>query len=256
MRWRSHCVQTSLLSGDATQTVDSGCLTTPVPPLPVNHVERFTTRRTGRCAVRGPADPATARELWIVLHGYGQLAREFIDGVSAADDGTRLIVAPEALSRFYSSQAPLAHFSSAADPVGASWMTRDDREDEIVDQIFWLGQVLETYRARVAPNTPVTVLGFSQGAAAAVRWVDSGGVTPAHLIVWGALPDASLPTNSVVWTTRCTLVVGNRDQFLPEAKVEAERARLDQAGVPYTFVSFVGGHRLDDTTLSRLIATA
>lgn len=217
------------------------------------HVERFTTRRTARCAVRGPADPAAVRELWIVLHGYGQLARDFIAGCTAADDGHRLIVAPEALSRFYSAQAPLAHFTSAADPVGASWMTRDDRDDEIVDQLCWLDQVLATYRARVAPGTPVTVLGFSQGAATAARWVDAGGVAPAHLILWGAIPPASLSPDSAVWQTRCTIVVGSRDKFIPEAMLRDERARLDQSGVSYTFVSFVGGHRLDDATLAHLL---
>jgi predicted esterase len=225
------------------------------------HVERFTTRRTARCAVRGPADPAAVRELWIVLHGYGQLARDFIGGLAAADDGHRLIVAPEALSRFYSARAPLAHATSAADPVGdpaaepvgASWMTRDDRDDEIVDQLGWLDQVLATYRARVAPGTPVTVLGFSQGAATAARWVDAGGVAPAHLILWGAIPAASLSPDSAVWQTRCTIVVGSRDRFISEAMLRDERARLDQSGVSYTCVSFVGGHRLDDATLAHLL---
>ena len=219
-------------------------------------VERFLTQRTGRCAVRGPTDPAVVRELWFVLHGYGQLAREFIQGVSAVDDGSRLIVAPEALSRFYSTPAPLPQSHSMQDAVGASWMTRDDRDDEIADQMHWLQQVHETYRARVAPDTPITLLGFSQGAATAVRLVDQGGITPAHLILWGALPPETLLPTSPVWQTRCTLVVGARDKFLSAERVMAERARLDAAGCPYTFVSFPGGHRLDDQTLAQLLTPA
>src|SRR5207245_2948078 len=43
----------------------------------------------------------TAREIWFVLHGYGQLASSFIRAFAPLDDGTRLIVAPEALNRFY-----------------------------------------------------------------------------------------------------------------------------------------------------------
>ena len=56
--------------------------------------------RTARVALLGPATPAI-RELWFVLHGYSQLAATFIEDFRAIDDGTRLIVAPEALSRFY-----------------------------------------------------------------------------------------------------------------------------------------------------------
>jgi predicted esterase len=217
------------------------------------HVERLITQRTGRCAVRGPEDLSAVRELWFVLHGYGQLARDFIQGVAAADDGTRLIVAPEALSRFYNAQAPLTHFRSTEDAVGASWMTRDDRDDEIADQLAWLQLVLQTYRARLAPDTPMTLLGFSQGAATAARWVDHGSISPAHLILWGALPAATLAPTSAVWRTRCTLVVGTRDRFLPAERVTEERARLDAAGCPYRFVSFLGGHRLDDQTLAQLL---
>ena len=205
--------------------------------------------------MRGPTDPAAARELWIALHGYGQLARDFIGRLSAVDDGTRLIVAPEGLSRFYSKQARLAHFTAKDDAVGASWMTRDDRDDEIVDQLAWLDRVLATFRARVAPTTPITVLGFSQGAATAARWVDSGGVTPAHLILWGALPADSLSTDSAVWRTRCTWVVGDRDEFVTEPMISAARTRLQEADVPFTFMSFTGGHRLDDAALARLLSS-
>ena len=64
-------------------------------PEPVDHrIERFMTRRTGRCAACGPTDPATVRELWVVLHGYGQLASRFLAGFGTLDDGSRLIVAP------------------------------------------------------------------------------------------------------------------------------------------------------------------
>lgn len=219
-------------------------------------IERFPTRRTGRCAVRGPADPASVRELWIVLHGYGQLASGFIGGFGAIDDGTRLIVAPEALSRFYDARTPLASHADA--PVGASWMTREDRADEIEDQVHWLGQVLTTYRSRLGPGTPVTVLGFSQGAAAASRWVARGGVAPAHLICWGAslAPELDLSAGAPLASTRCTVVIGERDIFVKAEQIDAERARLAAAGFTHTFELFAGGHRLDDATLVRVAGAA
>ena len=41
------------------------------------------------------------REVWFVLHGFGQLSPYFIRHFGVLADGTRLIVAPEALNRFY-----------------------------------------------------------------------------------------------------------------------------------------------------------
>lgn len=53
--------------------------------------------------------------------------------------------------------------------------------------------------------------------------MDLGGVTPAHLILWGALPADSLSTDSAVWRTRCTWVVGDRDEFVTEPMISAAR---------------------------------
>jgi hypothetical protein len=61
--------------------------------------EAIAVRRTARLALLGPEGPAV-RELWYVMHGYGQLAAPFIESFRAVDDGTRLIMAPEAHSRF------------------------------------------------------------------------------------------------------------------------------------------------------------
>lgn len=219
-------------------------------------IERFPTRRTGRCAVRGPTDPAEVRELWIVLHGYGQLASGFVGGFGGVDDGTRLIVAPEGLSRFYDARSPLAKHAEAE--VGASWMTREDRVEEIEDQMHWLGQVLETYRARVQPAVSLTLLGFSQGVAAASRWVARGTVSPEHLICWGAsiAPEVDVRPGTPLAQTRCTVVIGDRDVFVTAERIAEERARLDAAGFVYTFERFAGGHRLDDATLARVARTA
>ena len=59
---------------------------------------RITVPRTARYYTLGEA--VTASELWLVLHGYGQLARFFLRPFEGMERG-RLIAAPEALSRFY-----------------------------------------------------------------------------------------------------------------------------------------------------------
>jgi predicted esterase len=224
-------------------------------PSPVRH-DRFVTRRTARCAVRGPSDPAAVRELWLVLHGYGSLAADFLAGFGAIDDGTRLFVAPEALSRFYDARTPMERHAEAS--VGASWMTREDRLEEIEDQRHWFDLAYAHYRALVGSDVPLTVLGFSQGTAAASRWVASGSASAAHLICWGAAlaPELPLGAGSVLGRTRTSIVIGDRDRYVPAEVIARETARLDAAGFSYALERFEGGHRLDDGMLRRLVGAA
>src|SRR5687767_2104602 len=101
----------------------------------------ITTARTARYYTAGAETPAGAREanppgereahgpvreVWLACHGYGQLAGRFLAGLDAVRAPGRLLVAPEGLSRFY--------VDDRHERVGASWMTREAREDEIDDQ--------------------------------------------------------------------------------------------------------------------------
>ena len=72
--------------------------------------------RTARVASFGSPEAA---ETWLVLHGYGQLASRFLRSFAVANRPGRLILAPEGLSRFYTSRDPSR--------VGATWMTREAR---------------------------------------------------------------------------------------------------------------------------------
>jgi predicted esterase len=171
----------------------------------------------------------------------------------ALDDGTRLLVAPEALNRHYIGPAV-----SRDAPMGATWMTRAQREWDIADNVAYLDRLHERMRVRFAgPTAPVTVLGFSQGGAAAVRWVAMGHVHPSHLVVW----ESSLPpdVDYRAMMARCprmrvTYVCGTRDKFITSKVLEAQHALLREAGVPFEAVSFDGGHRLDDAALRALVS--
>src|SRR3954471_1991668 len=103
---------------------------------------------------------AHVSDLWIVCHGFGQLAREFLASFQSISRPNRLVVAPEALSRFYRSQGTV---HTPETPVGATWMTTEDRETEISDYIAYLDTLLGDLLPRIAPQAPVTALGFSQG---------------------------------------------------------------------------------------------
>ena len=56
-------------------------------------------QRTARFYSFGPWKSVS--QMWPVLHGHSQLARSLLHDVAPLDNGHRLVVAPEALSRFY-----------------------------------------------------------------------------------------------------------------------------------------------------------
>ena len=216
------------------------------------HVE---VPRTARYWTVGAPD---AREVWVVIHGYGQLAEYFVRPFAARAGEARLIVAPEALSRFYlGSGEGGAHGAR----VGATWMTREDRLSEIADYVRWLDRALDAATGGCDPSRArLHVLGFSQGAVTATRWLHdrhARGLPPAaRLVLWGgAVPhDLDLAADGeVLRRTRLTLVVGDDDPFANPAMVAEQTARLDGADIPYAVVRYPGGHRIDADVLAPVL---
>ncbi len=126
--------------------------------------------RSARFAIMGSFEAELA-EVWIVCHGHGQLARRFLSRFLPLERPDRLFVAPEALSRFYL-EPPRTGPRAALTPVGASWMTAEDREAEIDDQVNYL-DLLHDHIFELIDRASVRlwVVGFSQGTATAARWV-------------------------------------------------------------------------------------
>jgi predicted esterase len=216
--------------------------------------EHLVVRRTARYATLGEPSPAL-REVWFVCHGYGQLASRFVRRFAALADGTRLIVAPEALSRFYLASAPDRHAEAA---VGATWMTREDRLAEIEDYVAYLDALHRRIFAAVDRDlVRVCVLGFSQGAATASRWVARGEVRADHLVLWGGglPPDLDLEqARPVLAQLRLSLVVGDQDELARPPQVAEQEERLVRHRIAFDRHTFAGGHRLDDALLVRLAA--
>lgn len=203
------------------------------------------TPRTARYHTVG--DAASAKHIWIVLHGYGQLARYFLRPFE--DLGTdKLITAPEGLSRFYS--------DAAHKRVGATWMTREDRDHEIVDQAAYLDRLAEHLQQQCAPGTPLSVLGFSQGVATACRWALSTNVAIQRLVLWGGTippePDAAA-LHEKLGGIKVVLVHGEQDKLVPEEVFLQNGSRLHEAGLEHRTVRFAGGHELERIALHRAL---
>ena len=209
---------------------------------------QLTVTRTARYYQTAEIGPQT-RRLWLVCHGYGQLAAYFIRhfaALTAADPGT-VVVAPEGLSRFY--------LQGTEGRVGASWMTRDGRLAEIDDHCQYLSQLLDTLVAQAGADVTINVLGFSQGTATVGRWLVRHGRRPAHLVLWaGGFPDdlEEAATRELLAGLPVTLVAGDADAYVSATQTAALRARLAALGAVVQVRQFAGGHTLDAATLAAL----
>ncbi len=210
---------------------------------------RLAVTRSARYFSLGAERPS---QVWFVCHGYGQLATRFLDKVRVLDDGSRYIVAPEGLSRFYLSERP------AERRVGASWMTREDRLAEIDDYVSYLDAVYaDVFGTLDGARVTVKALGFSQGAATVSRWASFGTARIDRLILWGGEfpPDLDLGAQSVAGrlrAARLALVYGRADEFMTPKVVTGISARLHEHDIPCQEVPFDGGHELNDEVLRRL----
>src|ERR1041385_3396940 len=105
----------------------------------------------GRYLVR----PGSSRYL-VGFHGYGQTAEIMLrdmEPIPGIEDWT--LVSIQALNRFYARN----------EETGACWMTRQDREEAIADNILYVQRVMGSFPDR----TRLVYLGFSQGVAMAWR---------------------------------------------------------------------------------------
>lgn len=216
-----------------------------MPPRPTLHSLRVS--RTARVAILGT--PASASVWWVVLHGYGQLAADFIRSFAPFVTADRCVVAPEGLSRFYVDEM------DDHQNVGASWMTREAREDEIRDYVSALDTTLQHLAGETLPRT-IHVLGFSQGAATASRWALLGTPPVARLVLWSGAPAHDLDLEAHAPQLRrmdLTLVVGTKDSYVSPKDREAAQERLRHYDIPVTVHTFEGGHRLDEATLKTVV---
>ena len=212
----------------------------------------LTVARTARYVTVG--DAVQPGRVWLVLHGYGQLAATFAPRCRPLAGEHAIVVAPEALSRFYvESSSSRAHAQAR---VGATWMTREDRLAEIGDYVAYLDQLVAHVMTELATaDAQLCVLGFSQGAATASRWAERGTVVPHRLVLWGGLlaEDGNLAALAArLDGAPVEYVVGEEDPLCTVEDVRAQAARLADHGIATDVSVFAGGHRLHAPTLAGL----
>lgn len=202
-------------------------------------------RKTARYFQSGELNDST-REIWIVCHGYAQLANFFLKKFDSLIDEHRCIIAPEGLHRFY--------LSGNSGRVVASWMTKEDRLNDIKDYVAYLDQIAKRAKEQ-APNARLMVLGFSQGCATVTRWIGYGQTSCDALILYAGVfpPDLNFELNGDrLRHTRLIITCGDQDEFLDEQAIQNQLHVLQEKAIPFRFIPFSGGHRIYPDTLNKI----
>ena len=199
--------------------------------MAINTIE---ARTHGRYLVRVPAVPPPW-PLLVGFHGYAETAGDHLDALVTIPGAEEwLLVSVQALHPFYTRK----------ERVVANWMTRDDRELAIGDNIDYIGRVLDRIRADHPTRQTLVFSGFSQGGAMAYRAAAS--YRADGLIVLAADVPPDIVERRAVPLPPVLLGRGTKDEWYSEAKDSADRATLAHIDARVTLCVFDGGHEWSD----------
>ena len=201
---------------------------------------KLIAQKTFRYQQIGELDKAT--QLLIVLHGYGQLAEFFIRKFNDVPENY-LVIAPEGMHRFY--------LNGTSGRVGASWMTKEDRESDIQDNLNWLNQLLNELKEK-KKFEKIILLGFSQGGATAARWYYSKKVPFDQLILWASVFPPDLERPQINSKSNNYFVIGTEDEFYND---EAQMTEIDfYQKIGFQTLQFQGKHDIHNTTMLEILS--
>jgi predicted esterase len=188
------------------------------------------------------------KEIWLVLHGYGQLAEFFVRKFKDFSSPDRLFIAPEGTNYAY-----LAGFQGR---VGANWMTRHEREIAIENNHRFLDKLMDTILSQYTEKPQIRALGFSQGAATLTRWASRWKEELHTLVLWagGFALDMELDKGREKFqNTDLILVLGDRDELITAESLQKQEELIGQLKKEIVRHSFPGGHELDSDLLHKII---
>ena len=203
-----------------------------------NHI---TVTKSARYFTLGELNDATS-EVWFVLHGYAQLASDFIEDFEVLNNGSRFIVAPEGLNRFYA--------RGFGGKPAATWMTSEDRENEISDYVAYLDALYTSLN--IHPRIKIVVLGFSQGVTTASRFIHHTAHKIDEFILYSGEIGKELadPVSSKIRAVKATYITGDKDPFITPEKKERVYSLMHELNAK--IIEFEGGHEVKREVLLQL----
>lgn len=189
-------------------------------------------------------DISTAKKVIYVLHGYGQLAEYFLNNFQNLDS-EYFIVAPEGMHRFY--------IKGTSGRVGASWMTKEARNQDIQDTIQWLDNLDKEINSKNNFEKKI-ILGFSQGGATAARWDSLGKINADTIIYWASVfpPDLeSQISDKRNLNQNKYFIIGNKDEYFTDDQRENVLEYYSQNS--FKTLVFEGKHSINFDTLKLVL---
>jgi predicted esterase len=205
----------------------------------VTGIHAIETPTHGRVLVVAASDGAPAGRL-VAFHGYAQSADDVLAEVAAIPGASRWhLLAVQALNRFY---------ARGDEKVIANWMTRQDRELAIADNIAYVDRVIDGIVPAGNAGPRLVFVGFSQGASMAYRAARLGRHRAAGVIALGGDIPPEIKTSPVGAAAWPPVLIGAGDAetwFTPE-KVGVDVAFLASQGAAHEVVRYRGGHLWTD----------
>ena len=196
--------------------------------------------RTARYFTLGEVS-SSAKDVWIVIHGHRQLAGDFILTFEPLAAEGSVIYAPEGLMRLY--------IKGNSGNVGASWMTKEDRESDIKDYVNYLDRLFfdEIEPKAKQHNLRINTLGFSQGAATLSRWLALGKAKVDKAVFWcgNIAHDVDFSKAENLKRTEIFQVFASNDPYYDNTFPQSQADILKNAGISSKSVLFEGTHSVN-----------
>ena len=198
---------------------------------------RIATQIHGRIMVREASE--SPAPILVGFHGYGENGDGFLEAVDKIPDIAGWHVATiQALHSFYDPKTGA---------VVASWMTSQDRDLAISDNITYVTTAIEQVRMHVDHRPPTAFIGFSQGTAMAYRAACSPNLQCDGLIALAGDVPADVEEPSTEPIPRVLIGRGKNDTWYDDPKLETDIARLTRMGSVVETCVFDGGHEWTDS---------
>lgn len=193
------------------------------------HTRAISARTHGRYLID---IPDRSRGTLVGFHGYKENAALHLEVLRRIAAGRALgLISIQGLHRFY----------GKGGDVVASWMTKEDRDHAIADNVDYVGRVLTTVADEFGMSRPLVYVGFSQGVAMAFRSAAFVQRPCDGLIALAAdVPPDVAPVAGTL--PRVLLGRGDRDELYTSEQAAKDLGVLRAAGVHVDDHVFSGGH--------------
>lgn len=199
--------------------------------------------KTARVFSHGEVTDST-QYIWFICHGYGQLAYYLLKKIELSSE--HYLVAPEALSHFY--------LDEKYAKVGASWMTKEGRENEIQDYIGYLEKVYEAFiKPHEKPNIKIIALGFSQGCATISRWAAHTSQLINHLVFVGGVPANELLSGGLLKKQDTILSIGEQDEYFKNQNLAELEEKLKPLFKTLQIAPHTEGHVMNEYVIKTIL---